>query len=72
MATKSNNGKAVLLVVPLSFAVFSYYKDYSASKGVLVTILGSLAVGVALGVLSIVYMTNELVNKDYTKQTKQQ
>ena len=67
MANDSNNGRAVLLVVPLGFAIFSYSKGYSIGKGVLVTVLGSLAVGVALGATSVVYMTYKLVNKDYTK-----
>ena len=67
MATESNNGKAVLLVVPLSLAIFSYFKGYSIGKGALVTVLGSVAVGVALGVTSVVYMTYKLANKDYLK-----
>ena len=67
MATESNNGKAVLLVVPVGLAIFSYSKGYSVGKGILVTVLGSVAVGIALGVTSVVYMTYELANKDYIK-----
>ena len=67
MSAQSDSNKAVLLVVPLGFAIFSYSKGYSVGKGVLVTVLGSLAVGVALGATSVVYMTYKLVNKDYTK-----
>lgn len=67
MATESNNGKAVLLIVPLGFAIYSYSKGYSIGKGVLVTVLGSIAVGVALGVTTVVYGTYKIANKDYTK-----
>ena len=67
MTTESNNGKAVLLVVPLGFAIYSYSKGYSIGKGALVTVLGSVAVGVALGVTSVVYITYKLSNKDYLK-----
>ena len=67
MATESNNGKSVLLVIPLGLAIFSYSKGYSIGKGALVTVLGSLAVGVVLGMSSVVYMTYKLSNKDYTK-----
>lgn len=67
MKTESNNGKAVLLVVPLGFAIYSYSKGYSIGKGVLVTVLGSLAVGVLLGVTTVVYGTYQIANKDYLK-----
>ncbi len=67
MVKNTNNGKAVLLVIPLSFAVYSYSKNYSFSKGVTVTVLGSLIVGLALGVGSVVYGTYKIANKDYTK-----
>jgi hypothetical protein len=67
MATESNNGKAVLLAVPLGFAIYSYSKGFSIGKGILVTVLGSLAVGVALGVTTVVYGTYKIANKDYTK-----
>ena len=67
MTNQSNNGAVVLLVVPLSLAIFSYSKGYSIGKGALVTVLGSVAVGVVLGASSVVYMTYKLVNKDYTK-----
>lgn len=67
MANESNNGKAVLLVVPLGLAIFSYSKGYSVGKGILVTVLGSVAVGVALGVTSVAYMSYKLANKDYIK-----
>ena len=67
MATESNNGKAVLLVVPLGLAIFSYSKGYSVGKGILVTVLGTIAVGVALGVTTVVYGTYQIVNKDYLK-----
>ncbi len=67
MATESNNGKSVLLVIPLGLAIFSYSKGYSIGKGALVTVLGSLAVGVVLGMSSVVYVTYKLANKDYTK-----
>jgi hypothetical protein len=67
MKTESNNGKAVLLVVPLGFAIYSYSKGYSVGKGVLVTVLGSLAVGVLLGVSTVVYGTYQIANKDYLK-----
>ena len=67
MATESNNGKAVLLVVPLGFAIYSYSKGYSIGKGSLITVLGSLAVGVLLGVSTVVYGTYQIANKDYLK-----
>ena len=67
MAKESNNGTVVLLVVPLGLAIFSYSKGYSIGKGVLVTVLGSVAIGVVLGASSVAYMTYKLVNKDYTK-----
>ena len=67
MATESNNGKAVLLVVPLGFAIYSYSKGYSIGKGALITVLGSLAVGVLLGVSTVVYGTYQIANKDYLK-----
>jgi hypothetical protein len=67
MEKKSNNGSLVLLVVPLSLAIFSYSKGYSVGKGALVTVLGSLAIGVVLGAGTVGYMTYKLVNKDYTK-----
>lgn len=67
MTNESNNGKVVLLVVPLGLAVYSYSKGFSVGKGVLVTVLGSIAVGIALGASSIVYMTYKLSNKDYIK-----
>ena len=67
MATESNNGKSVLLVIPLGLAIFSYSKGYSVGKGALVTVLGSLAVGIVLGVTSVVYVTYKLANKDYTE-----
>lgn len=67
MDNESNNGTVILLVVPLGLAIFSYSKDYSIGKGVLVTVLGSVAVGVALAVTSVALMTKKLVNKDYTK-----
>jgi len=67
MATQSNNGKAVLLAVPLGFAIYSYSKGYSFGKGALVTVLGTLAVGVALGVTTVVYGTYKIANKDYLR-----
>jgi len=67
MTTESNNGKAILLAVPLGFAIYSYSKGYSIGKGALVTVLGTLAVGVALGVTTVVYGTYQIVNKDYLK-----
>jgi hypothetical protein len=67
MATESNNGQGVLLVVPLGFAIYSYSKGYSIGKGILVTVLGSIAVGVALGATSVFKMTYDLANKDYTE-----
>lgn len=67
MANQSNNGAVVLLAVPLGLAIFSYSKGYSVGKGALVTVLGSVAVGVFLGASSFAYMTYKLVNKDYTK-----
>ena len=67
MKTESNNGKAVLLVVPLGFAIYSYSKGFSFGKGALVTVLGTLAVGVALGVTTVVYGTYQIVNKDYLR-----
>lgn len=67
MKTESNNGKSVLLVVPLGFAIYSYSKGYSIGKGALVTVLGSLAVGVLLGVSTVVYGTYQIANKDYLK-----
>jgi len=67
MKTESNNGKAILLVVPLGFAIYSYSKGYGFGKGALVTVLGTIAVGVALGVTTVVYGTYQIVNKDYLK-----
>ena len=67
MKKKSDNGALVLLAVPLCFAIFSYSKGYSVGKGILVTVLGSVAVGVALGVTSVAYMSYKLANKDYIK-----
>ncbi len=67
MATESNNSKVVLLAVPLSFAVYSYSKGYSIGKGALVTVLGTLAVGITIGVTSVVWMSYKLANKDYLK-----
>jgi hypothetical protein len=67
MATESSSNKAVLLAIPLGFAVYSYSKNYSLGKGVLVTVLGTLAVGVALGVAEVVYGTYQIANKDYLK-----
>jgi hypothetical protein len=67
MDKKSDNGALVLLVVPLSLAIFSYSKGYSFGKGALVTVLGTMAIGVVLGAGTVGYMTYKLVNKDYTK-----
>lgn len=67
MATKSSKDKAILLAVPLGFAIYSYSKGYSFGKGALVTVLGSIAVGVVLGVTTVVYGTYQIVNKDYLK-----
>jgi len=67
MQKDSNNGALVLLVVPLSLAIFSYSKGYSVGKGALVTVLGSVAIGVVLGAGTVGYMTYKLVNKYYTK-----
>jgi len=67
MAKDSNNGAVVLLVVPLSLAIFSYSKGYSIGKGALVTVLGSVAIGVVLGAGTVGYLTYKLVNKDYIK-----
>jgi hypothetical protein len=67
MATESNNGKVVLLAVPLGLAIYSYSKGYSIGKGALITVLGSIVVGVALGVTSVAYMSYKLANKDYLK-----
>jgi hypothetical protein len=67
MKTESKNGKAILLVVPLGFAIYSYSKGYGFGKGALVTVLGTIAVGVALGVTTVVYGTYQIVNKDYLK-----
>ena len=67
MAKESNSNKAVLLAVPLSFAVYSYSKKYSLTKGITVTVLGSLAVAVVLGVGSVVYGAYKIADKDYTK-----
>jgi hypothetical protein len=67
MKTESNNGKLVLLAVPLGFAMYSYSQKYSFAKGALVTVLGSVVVGVVFGVGSVVYFTNRIVNKDFTK-----
>lgn len=67
MAKESNSNKAVLLAIPLSFAIYSYSKNYSLTKGVTLTIVGSLAVAVVLGVGSVVYGTYKIANKDYTK-----
>ena len=67
MAKESNSNKAVLLAIPLSFAIYSYSKNYSLTKGVTVTVLGSLVVGVALGVGSVVYGVYKIADKDYTK-----
>jgi putative effector of murein hydrolase LrgA (UPF0299 family) len=67
MENQSNNGALFLLVVPLSLAIFSYSKGYSVGKGALVTVLGSVAIGIVLGAGTVGYMTYKLVNKDYTK-----
>lgn len=67
MAKESNSNKAVLLAIPLSFAIYSYSKNYSFTKGVTLTIVGSLVVGVALGVGSVVYGIYKIADKDYTK-----
>ena len=67
MDKNSDNGALVLLVVPLSLAIFSYSKGYSLGKGALVTVFGTLAVGVILGVGTVGFMTYDLINKDYTK-----
>jgi hypothetical protein len=67
MTTESNNGKVVLLAVPLGLAIYSYSKGYSIGKGALITVLGSIVVGVALGVTSVAYMSYKLANKDYLK-----
>lgn len=67
MTKESNSNKAVLLAIPLGFAVYSYSKNYSLTKGVTVTIVGSLVVGVALGVGSVVYGIYKIADKDYTK-----
>jgi hypothetical protein len=67
MKTETNNSKAILLVVPLGFAIYSYSKGYNIGKGALVTVLGTLAVAVVLGVTTIVYGTYQIANKDYTK-----
>lgn len=67
MAKESNSNKAVLLAIPLSFAIYSYSKNYSFTKGATLTIVGSLVVGVALGVGSVVYGVYKIADKDYTK-----
>jgi hypothetical protein len=67
MADKSNNGTVVLLAIPLGLAVFSYSKGYSFGKGALVTVLGTVAIGVVLGAVTVAYLTSDLINKDYTK-----
>ena len=64
---KTKDNSEVLLVIPLAFAVYSYAQDFSLKKGVLVTVLGTLAVGVAFGVYSVVSLTSKLAEKDYTK-----
>lgn len=64
---KTKDNSAILLVVPLGFAVYSYSQNFSFKKGALVTILGTLAVGVAFGVYSVASLTNKLTEKDYTK-----
>jgi hypothetical protein len=67
MTTESNNGKLILLAVPLGFAFYSYSKKYSFTKGALITVLGSVAVGVVFGVSSVAYMGYKIANKDYLK-----
>lgn len=67
MSSKKDSNKSILLVVPLGFAIYSYSKGYSFGKGALVTVLGTVAVGVALSVTSVVYMTYKIANKDYLK-----
>ena len=67
MSAEKNSNKGVLLIVPLGFAIYSYSKGYSVGKGALVTMLGTVAVGVALGVTSVVFMTYKIANKDYLK-----
>jgi hypothetical protein len=64
---KTKDNSAVLLVVPLGFAVYSYSQNFSFKKGTLVTVLGTLAVGVAFGVYSVASLTYKLAEKDYTK-----
>ena len=67
MANSSDKNKAVILVVPLGFAIYSYSKGYSFGKGALVTVLGTLAVGITLSVGTVAYMSYKLANKDYLK-----
>lgn len=66
MSSEKDSNKAVLFVVPLGFAIYSYSEGYSFGKGALVTVLGTVVVGVALGVTSVVFMTYKMANKDYT------
>ena len=67
MSNESNNGKLVLLAVPLGFAMYSYSQKYSFAKGALITVLGSVAVGIVLGAGTVVYLTNRIIDKDFTK-----
>jgi hypothetical protein len=67
MSAQKNSNTGVLLVVPLGLAIFSYSKGYSFGKGALITVFGTLAIGVVLGVGTVGYMTYDLINKDYTK-----
>jgi hypothetical protein len=67
MTKNSDNGKLVLLAVPLGFAMYSYYQNYSLTKGAFITVLGSVAVGVVLGTFSVAYMGYKIANKDYLK-----
>jgi len=60
-----NDNSAVLLVIPLGFAIFSYSKGYSVGKGVLVTVLGTFAISVAVGIYSVASLTSKLVSKNY-------
>lgn len=66
MSNKSNkDNSGVLLVIPLGFAIFSYTQNYSFKKGALVTVLGTLAVGVAFSIYSVASLTNKLIDKQY-------
>jgi|694.fasta_scaffold00162_66 hypothetical protein len=64
-AVAKNDNSAVLLVIPLGFAIYSYTQKYSFGKGALVTVLGTLAVGVAVGIYSVASLTSKLVDKSY-------